>query len=65
MTIPLSAAYLCANCSVVGDNSHTCPACGDNSALLSLASVLDRETINEDSADAVRGAYAFHIATSA
>ena len=40
--IPLASAYLCPNCSCVGNCSERCPACA-STALLSLASILDRE----------------------
>lgn len=40
--IPLSAAYLCQDCNVVGNCSHQCPACA-SSVLMGLASVLDRK----------------------
>jgi hypothetical protein len=45
--IPLAAAYLCPNCSCIGNCSEQCPACA-SSALLGLASVLDRND-NDDS----------------
>ncbi|MGD0157337.1 MAG: hypothetical protein ABSB50_14665 [Terracidiphilus sp.] len=44
--IPLASAYLCPNCSCVGNCPERCPACA-SSALLSLASVLDREPDDE------------------
>jgi len=40
--IPLSSAYLCQDCSVVGNSPHQCPACA-SSVLMGLASVLDRK----------------------
>jgi CxxC motif-containing protein (DUF1111 family) len=40
--IPLSNAYLCQDCSVVGNCPHQCPACA-SSVLMGLASVLDRK----------------------
>jgi hypothetical protein len=40
--IPLSTAYLCQDCSVVGNSPHQCPACA-SSVLMGLASVLDRK----------------------
>jgi len=40
--IPLSTAYLCQDCSVVGNCPHQCPACA-SSVLMGLASVLDRK----------------------
>lgn len=39
--IPLASAYLCPNCSCIGNSSKQCPACA-SPFLLSLASVLDR-----------------------
>ena len=39
--IPLASAYLCPNCSSIGNSSKQCPACA-SPFLLSLASVLDR-----------------------
>ena len=39
--IPLASAYLCPNCSSIGNSSKQCPACASLS-LLSLACVLDR-----------------------
>ena len=44
--IPLAAAYLCPNCSCIGNCSDKCPACA-SSALLGLASVLDRKRDDE------------------
>ena len=41
--IPLASAYLCPNCSSIGNSSKQCPACA-SPFLLSLASVLDRES---------------------
>ena len=40
--IPLASAYLCPNCGCVGNCSERCPACA-STALLGLASILDRE----------------------
>ncbi len=40
--IPLASAYLCPNCSSIGNCSARCPACA-SSALLALAVVLDRQ----------------------
>lgn len=40
--IPLSGAWLCLDCSCVGNNSRECPNCLSGS-LLSLARVMDRE----------------------
>lgn len=42
LQIPLASAYLCPNCSCIGNCSVRCPACA-SSELLSLAGVLDRE----------------------
>jgi hypothetical protein len=39
--IPLASAYLCPNCSSIGNSSKQCPACASQ-FLLSLANVLDR-----------------------
>ena len=39
--IPLASAYLCPNCSSIGNNAKQCPACA-SPFLLSLAHVLDR-----------------------
>jgi len=39
--IPLAKAYLCPNCSSIGNSSKQCPACA-SPFLLSLATVLDR-----------------------
>jgi hypothetical protein len=39
--IPLASAYLCPNCSCIGNYSKECPACASTS-LLCLANVLDR-----------------------
>jgi|CZKF01.1.fsa_nt_gi hypothetical protein len=39
--IPLSIAYLCQDCSCVGNCPDQCPACA-SSVLMGLASVLDR-----------------------
>ena len=46
--IPLSRAYLCADCAAVGNNSQVCPACASK-VLQSLAGVLDRRTYNQPS----------------
>jgi hypothetical protein len=40
--IPLASAYLCPNCGCIGNCSERCPACA-STALLGLASILDRE----------------------
>jgi len=39
--IPLSYAYLCQDCSCVGNCPDQCPACASN-VLMGLAGVLDR-----------------------
>ena len=40
--IPLSTAYLCQDCNVVGNCSVQCPACASY-ILIGLANVLDRK----------------------
>jgi hypothetical protein len=40
--MPLTCAYLCADCHCVGNCASHCPACA-SSALIGLAGVLDRE----------------------
>jgi hypothetical protein len=40
--IPLSSAYLCQDCSCVGNCARQCPACA-STVLMALAGVLDRE----------------------
>ena len=40
--IPLSTAYLCQDCSCVGNCAEQCPACASG-VLMGLASVLDRK----------------------
>jgi hypothetical protein len=47
--IPLTAAYLCQDCSCVGNSSMRCPACASG-VLLGLAGVLDREVEAGESA---------------
>jgi hypothetical protein len=55
--IPLKFAYLCPNCNCVGNCAAQCPACA-SAALMSLASVLDRDEASESA----RGlTYAFRI----
>jgi hypothetical protein len=44
--IPLTCAYLCADCHCVGNCASHCPACASR-ALIGLAGVLDREEIEE------------------
>jgi hypothetical protein len=48
--IPLTSAYLCADCHCVGNCASHCPACASR-ALIGLAGVLDRE-VNEETAAA-------------
>lgn len=38
--IPLSSAFLCPDCQIIGGNSRACACCGSY-ALISLATVLD------------------------
>ncbi len=45
--MPLSSAYLCQDCSSVGNCSKQCPACA-SSVLMALATVLDREEREEE-----------------
>jgi hypothetical protein len=40
--IPLSTAYLCQDCSCVGNCPHQCPACASG-VLMGLANILDRK----------------------
>ena len=40
--IPLSTAFLCQDCSVVGNSPYQCPACASG-VLMGLASILDRK----------------------
>ena len=44
--IPLSSAYLCQDCSAIGNNPIQCPGCA-SSALMGLAGVLNRESKRE------------------
>lgn len=55
--IPLSSAYLCQDCSCVGNCAERCPACA-SCALMGLASVLDREQEKKPKSRA-RAAYPF------
>jgi hypothetical protein len=41
--IPLTSAYLCQDCSSVGNCANQCPACA-STALLGLSAILNRET---------------------
>jgi hypothetical protein len=40
--IPLSIAYLCQDCSCVGNSPHQCPACA-SAVLMGLSNILDRK----------------------
>ncbi len=40
--IPLTSAYLCQDCSCVGNSANHCPACA-STALLGLSGILNRE----------------------
>jgi len=58
--IPLSAAYLCAECRAVGNDARRCPACASAEGLLSLGRCLDRvvgrvEAVGVDKVGAVAG----------
>lgn len=44
--MPLSSAYLCADCHCVGNCAEQCPACASE-ALISLAGILNREQPSE------------------
>jgi len=44
--IPLTCAYLCADCHCVGNCASHCPACASG-ALIGLANVLNREECEE------------------
>jgi hypothetical protein len=44
--MPLTCAYLCADCGCVGNCASYCPACASR-ALIGLASVLNREEHEE------------------
>jgi hypothetical protein len=39
---PLMSAYLCQDCSAIGNNANQCPACASE-VLMSVAAVLNRE----------------------
>ncbi len=52
--IPLASAYLCPNCSCIGNSSKQCPACA-SSFLLSVANVLDREPAEDAQISYERG----------
>jgi hypothetical protein len=40
--MPLAVAYLCQDCSHIGNCSRTCPACASE-VLMNLAAILNRE----------------------
>jgi hypothetical protein len=44
--IPLASAYLCQDCSCVGNSAKQCPACASG-VLMALARVLDRDEVEE------------------
>jgi hypothetical protein len=44
--IPLASAYLCQDCSCVGNCAMQCPACASG-VLMALARVLDRDAVEE------------------
>jgi len=44
--LPLSGAWLCAECGSVGNNSAQCPACA-GTALVNLSKILDRHERRE------------------
>jgi hypothetical protein len=44
--MPLTCAYLCADCHCVGNCASYCPACA-SSALIGLAGILNREESEE------------------
>ena len=63
--IPLKFAYLCPNCNCVGNCAAQCPACA-SAALMSLASVLDRDLERDEASEsACRLPYAFPIPVAA
>ena len=41
--VPLESAYLCGNCNNVVNNARVCLACGDRTALVNLAGLLNRQ----------------------
>lgn len=45
--IPLTSAYLCADCVNIGNCANQCPACGSK-ALLSLSAILNRSEQQEE-----------------
>jgi len=51
--IPLMRAYLCQDCSCVGNCAEHCPACA-STALIGLAGVLNREPEDEMPSGLVR-----------
>jgi hypothetical protein len=46
--MPLTSAFLCADCHCVGNCASNCPACA-SSALIALAAILNREENEEHS----------------
>lgn len=56
--IPLASAYLCQDCNCVSNCSRRCPACASE-VLMGLASILDREVIEE-----MPPQYAYHHPTA-
>jgi hypothetical protein len=44
--IPLKSAYLCQDCSSVGNCSVRCPACASE-AVMGLSAILEREIVEE------------------
>ena len=58
--IPLPTAYLCGDCSCIGNNSMRCPACASE-VLMNLAGVLNRDSGGIDaSVMASAGAFNAH-----
>jgi hypothetical protein len=43
---PLTVSYFCQDCKEVGNSSRSCACCGSRS-LLSLANVLNRESLDD------------------
>lgn len=41
---PLSNSYLCVDCHVITSSSMQCPCCASKNSLMSLATVLSRES---------------------
>ncbi len=40
--VPLSRAFLCAECGTIGNDAMRCPSCANECGLLTLANVLNR-----------------------